>query len=65
MSHERIARIANGALVVVASLAAIIDRRCIWLVVLMGVSLGFSGLVNFCGFKVILERLENLKSRSR
>lgn len=56
MSHERIARIANGAIVLAAGLATMFDPRFVWLVLLMGIGLVFSGAANFCGFKWLLER---------
>lgn len=58
MNVERKARIANGALVLASSvLAMTVDQRFVWITLLMGVSLIFSGAVDFCGFAVIFRRL--------
>ncbi len=57
MSNQRIARILNGLLVLVFALLAFFDLRFQWLVLFMGCSLIFSGVADYCGFAVILEKL--------
>lgn len=60
MSIERKAQILNGMIVVVAGLlTASVDPRFVWLVLIMGASLMFSGAADYCGFAVILRRFEN------
>ncbi len=59
MSIERKARILNGMIVVIASLLTLlIDDRFIWLVLLMGASLIFSGVADYCGWAAMLRRFE-------
>jgi len=54
MSPARKALIANGSIVVAASvLTLLVDPRFAWLLVFMGCSLIFSGWSDFCGFAVI------------
>ena len=58
MSVERKARIANGLLVLVSSLLiCFVDERFARVTLLMGASLIFSGMTDFCGFAVIFKRL--------
>lgn len=58
MSAERIALILNGAIVLTTSLLTLLDERFVWLVLLMGGSLVYSGVSGFCGWKVILAKLQ-------
>jgi len=58
MNMGRKTRIANGLLVLASSLFAIfVDDRLLWITLLMGFSLIFSGVTGFCGFAVIFRRL--------
>jgi hypothetical protein len=60
MSIERKARVLNGSIVVVACLLTLLfDDRFAWLALFMGASLIFSGVTDFCGFAVILGRLQD------
>ena len=62
MSIERKARILNGLIIVVACLLTVlIDDRFIWLVLLMGASLIFSGIADYCGFAAILRRFTKVQ----
>jgi hypothetical protein len=58
MTSERAARIANGLLVLVSALLAVlIDERIAWITLFMGASLIYSGASGFCGFAVIFRKL--------
>lgn len=61
MTNERIARILNGSIVLVASLLSVVEPRFAWLVLFMGASLIFSGASDFCGFKIILDRIRSAR----
>jgi hypothetical protein len=52
-THERLARIANGLLVLASSLLMLmpsLSAAGFWLTVCMGLSLVFSGITGFCGW---------------
>lgn len=54
-THERLARIANGLLVLASSLLMLLplpslSKAGFWLTVGMGLSLVFSGITGFCGW---------------
>ena len=55
-TNQRVAFFLNGLLVATFSLATLADPRFVWLVILMGVSLIFSGTANFCGFAIMFDR---------
>ncbi|WP_339939113.1 hypothetical protein [Novipirellula rosea] len=66
ISPDRFALVANGGLVFGFSLATFLfDAAFAWGIVLMGCSLIYSGSSGFCGFAVIVAKLESLRGESK
>ncbi len=52
-TDQRLARVMNGAIILLASLLTFLDERFGWVVLFMGMSLIFSGSFDYCGFEKI------------
>jgi hypothetical protein len=58
MLASKLALVCNGTLLIVSALLALFCHPAfVWLTVLMGASLVFSGWADYCGFAVIFRRL--------